>query len=145
MIQKKSNDLKNIKNYRPISITECFARLFERILLRRLQTHLREKNIIIKMQSGFRNSRQTKDNILFLSQKVKEQINKSGEMLSLFFDIASAFDKVWHNCLLVKLISIKVPYYLIKILISFLSERTFLVKVGDAVSTTRRAKCGVPQ
>ena len=59
--------------------------------------------------------------------------------------MASAINKACHNGLLVKLISIKVPYYVIKILISFLSERKFLVKVGYAVSTTRRAKYGVPQ
>ena len=145
MIQKKSNDPKNIKNYRPISITACLARLFERILLKRLQDHLKEKNILIQIQSGFRKSRQTKDNILFLTQKVKEQFNKGKKMLSLFFDVASAFDKVWHNGLLIKLVSIKVPYYLIKILMSFLFDRKFVIKVGETFSTSRNAKCGVPQ
>ena len=66
-------------------------------------------------------------------------------MFSVFFDIVSAFDKVWHNSLLIELISIKVSYYLINILMSFLSGRKLFVKVGEAVSTIRNAKCGVPQ
>ena len=94
MIQKMSNDLKIIKNYMSISITDCLARYFERILLKRLQTHLREKNIIIKMQSVFQNSRQAKDYILYLSQKVKEEFNNGGKTLSLFFDITSAFGQI---------------------------------------------------
>ena len=86
------------------------------------------------MQSGFRQSRQTKDNILYLTQKVKEEFNK-GKKMSVFIDIASAFDKVWHNGLLTKLISIKVPYYLTNIFMSFLCDRKFAVKVGRAVSS----------
>ena len=89
------------------------------------------------MKSGFRNSRQTKDNILVLSQKVKEEFNKGGKTLPLFFDVASAFDRFRHNGLIFKQISIKILYYLIKIFISFLSERKFVVKVGEAVSTIR--------
>ena len=63
MIKKKDDDLTNIKNYRPISVTLCIARLFERIMLRRLQDHLRKNKILIKNQSGFRQGRQTKDKL----------------------------------------------------------------------------------
>ena len=84
MIQKKSNDLNKIKNYRPISIIDCLARPFERILLKTPANSSSRKNIIIKMQSGSRNSRQT------LSQKGKEEFNKGGKTISLFFTIASA-------------------------------------------------------
>ena len=63
----------------------------------------------------------------------------------IFFDIAGAFDKVWHQGLLYKLHVIKVPFYLIKIIASFLKDRTFVVKVEGKFSTKRIIICGVPQ
>ena len=54
MILKKGSDSKKTKSYRPISITPCIARLFERLILARLKTHLTQNNILIAAQSGFR-------------------------------------------------------------------------------------------
>jgi exonuclease III len=145
MIKKKDDDLSNIKNYRPISVTLCIARLFERIMLRRLQAHLKKNKILIKNQSGFRQGRQTKDNILFLAQKVKEQFNVKNNVLAVFFDIASAFDKVWHRGLMLKLIAIKTPYYLLKIIMEFLDNRKFFVQIGNSKSIVCSIEAGVPQ
>jgi hypothetical protein len=52
---------------------------------------------------GFRKLRRTTDNLLFLTQKVKEQFNRKKKVSILFFDISKAFDKVWHAGLLYKL------------------------------------------
>ncbi len=43
MIPKKSDDKYHIDSYRPISITPCAMRLFERVLLERLKNHLKKK------------------------------------------------------------------------------------------------------
>jgi hypothetical protein len=145
MLVKKGADTKNVKSYRPISVTSCIARLFERLILKRLQKFLGENHVIIDQQSGFRSHRQTKDNLLFLGQKVKEAFQQSRSVLCVFFDIAGAFDKVWHQGLLYKLYQIKTPYYLVKIIEQFLTNRTFAVKVGDYKSTRRSIQCSVPQ
>ena len=68
-MSKKGFDSLMPKSYRPISITSCLARLFERLLLVRLKSFLNYNNILISSQSGFRCHRQTKDNIIFLTQK----------------------------------------------------------------------------
>ena len=145
MIQKKSNDTRNPANYRPISVTLCLARLFERIMLKRLQGHLRKNDIIVTEQSGFRKNRQTKDNITFLTQKVIEQFSVGKKIISVFFDIASAFDKVWHRGLLIKLIAIKTPYYLLCIISAFLEDRKFTVKINSSTRDMKSASSGVPQ
>ena len=113
MIPKKSNDKKDYNNYRPISQTPCLAKLFERMIAKRLNTFLKKNNIIINCQSGFRQNRQTKDSIFQLTQKVSETFNRKKKVCCIFFDIAAAFDKVWHNGLIYKLIQIKLPIYLI--------------------------------
>jgi hypothetical protein len=145
MLTKKSNDASNINNYRPISITLCIARLFERVILGRLQRHLERNNVIIQQQSGFRHNRQTKDNLIALIQKSLEATSQGNKVISIFFDIASAFDKVWHKGLIFKLAKINTPYYIIKIIEDLLSNRTFRVKIEEYVTEYRTIQVGVPQ
>ena len=74
-------------SYRPISSTPCLARLFERLILSRLQDHLDKNNLIISNQSGFRKARQTKDNILFMTQTAQQAFNEGKKTLSIFLTL----------------------------------------------------------
>jgi len=145
MIGKKTDDKSNPKNWRPISITSCLMRLFERIMLKRLTKFLDENNIIIDSQSGFRKKRATIDNILYITQKAYECFNRGWCQLSIFFDVEAAFDKVWHAGLIYKLAKAKIPYTLLKFIINFISGRKARVKVGNCFSNFFDCMCGVPQ
>ena len=145
MILKTGQDKGNAGSYRPISMTPCLARLFERLVLQRLEVFLKTNNIIINNQSGFRKNRQTKDNLLYTIQNAQEGFNCEEKTLTIFFDVAAAFDKVWHQGLLFKLIELGVPYYLVSIIASFLENRTFTVKIDGKESGYYIIICGVPQ
>ena len=97
MIPKKKSNSSDPKDYRPISLTSNLAKLAEKMIAIKLKDFLKQQNIIIKQQSGFRSFRQTKDNLFFISQKIIEQFNRGKKVCGIFFDIASAFDKVWHK------------------------------------------------
>ena len=144
MIPKKGIKT-DIKNYRPISSTPCLTKLFEKIIHKRLTNFLNENNIIIKQQSGFRKNRQTRDNLLFMNQKILETFGNRKKACCIFFDIQSAFDKIWHNGLIYKLIKLKVPLYLINWIQDFLTERTFKVKVGNYMTKSYKITCSTPQ
>lgn len=60
-------------------------------------------------------------------------------------DIQSAFDTVWHYGLVHKLHKFGINVHLIKIIKSFLSDRTFRVKMGINISSLRNIYYGVPQ
>ena len=136
---------KNINNYRPISITSSICRLLEKIILVRLTNYLTKNNIIIQEQSGFRKNRSTKDNLVFLIQKASEVFVKKQKLLSIFFDIKSAFDKVWHSGLIYKLYELKITVYIIKWITDFLSFRKYRIKVDNHFSDWFASNCGVPQ
>jgi hypothetical protein len=145
MMQKKVANSNDPKDYRPISLTSNIAKIAEKMIAFKLKDFLKNNNIIIKQQSGFRNNRQTKDNICFMTQKIKENFNRGKKACGIFYDIAVAFDKVWHKGLLFKLIKQKVPNYIICWLRNFLENRSFKVKVGLSTSVSYKITAGVPQ
>ena len=63
MIPKKKANSPDPKDYRPISLTSNLAKVVEKMIAVKLKVFLKANNIIIKQQSGFREFRQTKDNI----------------------------------------------------------------------------------
>jgi hypothetical protein len=63
----------------------------------------------------------------------------------IFFDISAAFDKVWHSGLIYKLVKINLPLYLIKWIITFLSNRKFRIKIGEYFTEYYDVLTGVPQ
>ena len=60
-----------------------------------------------------------------------------------FLDVEKAFDSVWHDGLLFKLREVQPPDCYLHLVASFLTERTFCVRVGDSVSFERRITAGV--
>jgi hypothetical protein len=110
-----------------------------------MKEFLEKNNIIIKQQSGFRSERQTRDNIFSLTQKALESMNRGEKLCSIFFDIASAFDKVWHNGLIFKLIKLKFSDHLVSWIFDCLMNRFFLVIVGDFTTEKLSIKAQVPQ
>lgn len=60
-------------------------------------------------------------------------------------DIAKAFDRVWHMGLMNKLIDCEIPPGIIKCIHSYLTTRQFTIKHGQASSSMRHIKAGVPQ
>ncbi|GFW34229.1 probable RNA-directed DNA polymerase from transposon BS [Trichonephila clavipes] len=63
----------------------------------------------------------------------------------LFADIAKAFDKIWHDGLLSKMMRLGFSDQLIKIIHSYLNSREFRVSVENSLSTPRPILSGVPQ
>lgn len=62
-------------------------------------------------------------------------LRKTTHVAAFYFDIAKAFDTVWHNGLVWKLIRAGFPAAFCRTVI--LSARTFCVRVGDSYSTER--------
>ncbi|GBN66911.1 putative RNA-directed DNA polymerase from transposon X-element [Araneus ventricosus] len=94
-IPKPGKDPQNPLNYRPIALTSCMCKLFERIINVRL-VHILEKNEYISpFQSGFRKSRSTIDNLMSLETDIRVAFLKRNHLVSIFFDIYKAYDRTW--------------------------------------------------
>ncbi|GFS68426.1 RNA-directed DNA polymerase from mobile element jockey [Trichonephila clavipes] len=133
------------QNYRPISLLSCLSKVYEFVLMQRLNQHCAAVNFIIPQQCGFRPKCSTVHQLLRVTELIHSGFAKHEATGILFLDIAKAFDKIWHDGLLIKLIRLDFPAPLIKSIHSFLSHRSFRVRVDRILSSPRPIRSGLPQ
>ena len=102
-------------------------------------------NLFYDNQFGFREGKNTCLAISKLMENLYESFNRSEIKQGVFLDFSKAFDSIDHNILLKKL-----PYYhftssAIKLMSSYLTDRSQYIKLGDHCSTRRKISIGVPQ
>ena len=135
-------------SFRPISLTSCVLKLFERIILSRLLFFLESNSILSPRQAGFRPGRSTLDQILYLFQSISDGFIKptSGSRTILStIDFSKAFDSVWHTAFFHKLISAGLPLCFARWTQSFFSDRSACVVYQNHKSRSFRVRRGVPQ
>ncbi|GFX52988.1 probable RNA-directed DNA polymerase from transposon X-element [Trichonephila clavipes] len=113
-ILKPDKDSALPSNYRPISLLSCLSKVYEFVLLQRLNQHCAAFNFIIPQQCGFRPKCSTVHQLLRVTELIHSGFAKHEATGILFLDIDKAFDKIWHDGLLIKLIRLDFPPPLIK-------------------------------
>jgi hypothetical protein len=144
-ISKPGKDAKIPSNYRPISLLSNIGKIFERIILDRMNSFQYSNNIIIPQQFGFQKNHSTVQQILRITEKVSFGFNENKTTGMVLLDIEKAFDSVWHDGLIHKLLMLKFPMYIIKIIVSFLRSRQAYVSLRGARSDVFDIPAGVPQ
>ena len=76
---------------------------------------------------------------------IYESFDVGREVRSVFLDISKAFDKVWHDGIIYKLIQNGISGNLLNLLEDFLKERKQSVVLNGQVSTWENINAGVPQ
>lgn len=128
-------------SYRPISLLPHLGKLFERLLLWRVKPFITPRS----EQFGFRSRHSTTLQLTRVLHELASEMNQRRHTVAVFLDIEKAFDRVWHEGLLYKLLQTNMPKQYISIIASFLSNRTFYITVEGINSTTKRMLAGVPQ
>lgn len=144
-IVKPGKDKKSPQSYRPISMLNGLDKIFENIILNRLNEFTEQNSILSKEQFGFRRDHSTIHQVKRLVNIITTNKNYRKSTGIVFLDIEKAFDSIWHNGIIFKLNKFGYPIYLQKIIKSFLSERYFVVNVDTEKSTKRPIPAGVPQ
>jgi ribonuclease HI len=144
-ILKKDKDPKKKSSYRPISLLSALGKTLERMVNRRLLWHLETNNLITKEQTAFRKNRSTEDQLIYLSQSIENAFQEKKKVVAAFIDLSKAFDKVWKEGLLLKLLTAGVTGQMFNWVKSFLSHRTARVKLEGSLSHAVKIREGVPQ
>ncbi|GFV97355.1 probable RNA-directed DNA polymerase from transposon X-element [Trichonephila clavipes] len=144
-ILKPNSDGTRPQNYCPISLLSSLSKVYEFVLLNRLSQHCIARNIIIPEQHGFVTQCSIVTQLLRVTELIHHGFQNNQAMGMLFVDIAKAFDKIWHDGFLFKMMRLGFSDQLIKIIHSYLNSREFRVRVENSLSTPRPILSGVPQ
>ena len=97
------------------------------------------------MQFGFQPNKKTEDALLVVTDCVCEAIDNSQPCISVFLDLAKAFDTVNHELLLQKLNHLGIRGKANGLIKSYLTNRKQIVKINQTCSDELTITCGVPQ
>lgn len=141
----KKEPLSDPSNYRPVSLTSFFCRVFEKFMLEQINEHIRLNEILSPDQHGFRRDRSTETQMLEALDDWTLALDAHKSVDVMYLDFAKAFDRVSHVKLVEKLRILKFNRVIVNWIENFLADRTFEVRLCEFSSTIRRVSSGVPQ
>jgi hypothetical protein len=146
----KKGDKEQPTNYRPISLLTSFSKIFEKVIYRRLDNHMKSNNILAEEQYGFISNISTEQAIYQLTNNILKALDNKRLVGEIFCDLTQAFDCVDHDILLDKLEFCGVTGIANNLIKSYLMERYQRVIIRNKSSNIYYSKWnkiikGVPQ
>ena len=145
LFNKPDKPPSNPSNYRPISLINNLSKILEKIIKIKLTTWAESNNKLNEEQAGFRAHKSTLDKIFQLTQTAMHAKNMKHFSAAIFMDVEKAFDKVWHDGLILTLINLGVPTIFVRYIKSFISQRYMYFQIQDLESPKIKLNFGVPQ
>jgi len=137
MIPKPGKPVHGTASYRPISLLPIPSKVFEKSLLKRLRSDVDLLALIPHHQFGFRAGHCTTHQTHRIVHEIATGLEDKKLCTAVFFDVAQAFDKVWHTGLLCKLKStLPSPYFFL--LKSYLIARYYQVRYNNSYPPVTR-------
>ena len=138
-----SKNRKDPNSYRAITLTSTLLKLFERIILNRLD----DCNCLIEhpLQGGFRKGLGCMMTSLALSESLHFAKENNSKMYVCFLDCRQAFDRVWHEGLFYKLINKNVDIKTIKCIINMYKNSVSIIRHNGLFSEPVPVRQGTRQ
>ena len=142
-IYKERGNRQVATNYRPISLLSVLSKCLEKLVFKRLYSHLDQ--FLPIHQSGFRQRDSTADQLARLVHRLATAGDEGNTNLACFYDLLKAFDRVWHKGLLAKLHHFRVRSHALAWITDYLSDRRQCVRLQNSTSSWLPVPAGVPQ
>jgi hypothetical protein len=110
---------KSTGGYRPISLLVCLSKIVERIVYSRIRNICVERDILRNQFASSGGCERAVDSLL-----THVTSNFPNDSFAVFFDVKKAFDRVIKSCLLRRMVDLEFPAYLVRVVESFLSDRS---------------------
>lgn len=145
LFPKPKKDLSDPGNYRPITLLDTMSKIAEKILSKRLSHNLKTLNVLRNEQCGFRPKHSATAQLMRHVENISRGFNENRSTAALYLDIKQAFDKVWHDGLIRKMIELNLDDGIIRLVYHYLSNRRFHVNCENKHSDLKDIRSGVPQ
>lgn len=146
LIPKGDLNLRNPK-VRPICLINELAKIFERILVNRINLWMEENkdSQLASNQYGFRKKKSTCDALSVVQERVLDALNNNEIVVSVSLDVNNAFNTIKWSKIREALRNKKFPLYICKIIDSYLSDRKIEFPTCKGSTENRNITAGVPQ
>ncbi len=134
ILKGKHLDVSNPGNYRGISISSTFSKLFELIILDLISPILTP--ILHPLQGGFRKGYSTSNTSFIVQEAILSCRELKLKCYSGFLDARKAFDTVWHSGLFVKLYKLGIVGNIWWVLYYWYNHISSSVKWNNTLSTS---------
>ena len=146
LLKKPSLDKEIFKKFRPVSNLPFLAKVLERVVFIRLQTHQQHSGLRDVFQSAYVFNHSTETVLVRVHNDLCRSVNSTGAAILVLMDLSAAFDTIDFDILLSRLRE----YYgvrgsTIKWLSSYLMGRYQSVMIGESRSARVKLDYGVPQ
>ena len=141
----KKSDPESLNDYRPVALTSCVMKCFEKLVLKFMNTLL--PPCFDSYQFAYRERRSTDDAIAINVHELLQHAERRNTYSRvLFIDYSSAFNTIIPCKLFDKLLTkLNFPLSLCNWILDFLLERPQIVKIGSKMSSTIIINTGTPQ
>lgn len=141
----KKGDQNTMSNYRPISLISNISKIVEKIMKKRIIAFLDKYNFFSDKQFGFKHGISTENAIVYLTNNIYSRLDQDKPVLCVFLDLAKAFDTVDHAILINLLEDLGFRGVALKLLTTYLKNRSQFVEINDVISDVASIEYGVPQ
>jgi hypothetical protein len=122
-LPKTSKDTEFLQNLCPLTLFSTTGELFEKLILRTVQKHTEEINLLNTSQFGFQADHSTTLHCMGLADHITLNFSIDMSVAAVFLDIMKAFGTTWHSGLLYNFSELEFSTSLIKLITSSLADR----------------------
>ena len=143
---KKQEDVNNLEKWRPICHISIVSKALEKCALLQLDQHLKRNNLLLSLQSAYKIYHSCETALLKVHNDILSIIDSKTNVLVVLLDFSAAFDTISHENLFQKLHNeYGITGTALQWFKSYVTDRTFQVKIDQHYSNGNSTECGVQQ
>lgn len=138
-------DTSRKENNRPITLLSCLYKVFEKLMLNRLDKWLQANNVLCELQGAAVSHCSSVDVAALLQETVSHYTEKGETVYVVLMDVAKAFDSVWSEGLWYKLYNLGIKGRFWRLMRACYDGFKCNVLVNDTMSEELKVERGVHQ
>lgn len=146
LLKKATLDKEEMKNFRPVSNLSFVSKILEKVVAKRLVSHIRNAGLSNSSQSAYKKFHSTETALLKIQSDILTAMDEGKVTALVLLDLSAAFDTIDHSVLLSRLENwFGVRDSALRWLTSYLSTRSQRIRVEGHLSSQADLLFGVPQ